>query len=178
MISFLDRYMSLHYVPLTHFQLLGMACLLVACKYEDRFVPSHKDLVTMADKAFSANELNKMEKHLLETLNFELSQPLPSHFLRRNARAAGIDAETYVLAKFLMEITELDLVLVTYKPSLIAASAFCLASGLVWENGMLSESVPGSCYTLDQLKPCLVGIANLINTITSLGCKVLHHLHF
>ena len=164
--------MSLQYVPLTNFQLLGMACLLVACKYEDRFVPRHDDLVSMADKAFSGKELSQMEKLLLESLNYDLSLPLPSHFLRRFARAAVTDAETYTLAKFLLEISKLDLMLVTYKPSLVAASAFCLARGLVLENTKLSDSVPSSFYSLDQLKPCLVGFAKVLKIVESLGCKV------
>ena len=175
MISLLDRYMSLHHVPLTSFQLLGMACLLVACKYEDRFVPSHNDLISMADKAFSAKDLSHMEKSLLESLSYDLSAPLPSHFLRRYARAAVIDAETYTLAKFLLEISKLDLILVTYKPSLVAASAFCLASSLVWENGKLSDSVPGSFYSIDQLRPCVSGIAKVMKMIEPLGCKVTIH---
>lgn len=172
MISLLDRYMSLHYVPLTSFQLLGMSCLLVSCKYEDRFVPSHNELINMADEAFSSKQLTNMEKSLLESLNYNLSLPLPSHFLRRLARASCCDAEMYTLAKFFLEISTLDSKLVTYKPSLLAASAFCLARSLALESEKLIDWLPGSKYSLDQLRPCATGIAKVMTIIGTLGCKV------
>ncbi len=130
-ISLVDRYMSCHVVYITQFQVVAMACLLVACKYEDRFIPTRRELAAMADHAFSELELDQMERQLLEALDFDLSQPLPTYFLRRIARAVRIDLETYVVSKFLMEAAMLDSVMVTFKPSLVATTCFSLASGFV-----------------------------------------------
>ncbi|EDO32608.1 predicted protein, partial [Nematostella vectensis] len=126
-VALVDRYMSLRTVPVAHFQLLGMACLLVACKYEDRFVPTREELVAMADQAFDQSELMHMETRLLTCLEFDLAQPLPTFFLRPIARASAIDLETYVVSKFIMEAAMLDAIMVTFKPSIIAATAFFMA---------------------------------------------------
>ena len=46
-----------------------------------------------------------MELDVLRALDFNLGKPLPLHFLRRNSKAAGVDAKQHNFAKFFMEMT-------------------------------------------------------------------------
>ncbi|XP_001624708.3 G2/mitotic-specific cyclin S13-7 isoform X2 [Nematostella vectensis] len=170
-VALVDRYMSLRTVPVAHFQLLGMACLLVACKYEDRFVPTREELVAMADQAFDQSELRHMETRLLTCLEFDLAQPLPTFFLRPIARASAIDLETYVVSKFIMEAAMLDAIMVTFKPSIIAATAFFMARGFVWEDGRLIQTVPGSGYKYEDLRPCLLRMSEVLLDLENMECK-------
>ena len=46
-----------------------------------------------------------MELDVLRALDFNLGKPLPLHFLRRNSKAAGVDAKQHNFAKYFMEMT-------------------------------------------------------------------------
>jgi hypothetical protein len=57
--------------------------MFVAAKYEEVYSPEVADFVYITDEAFTKQQILAMERHILETLNFELSRPLPINFLRR-----------------------------------------------------------------------------------------------
>lgn len=46
-------------------QLVGMACMLVACKFEEMYVPDIKDFEYIADNAFTKQQIIKMEIKVL-----------------------------------------------------------------------------------------------------------------
>lgn len=52
-------------VEKTELQLVGMACMLVACKFEEMYVPDIKDFEYIADNAFSKQQIMKMEIKVL-----------------------------------------------------------------------------------------------------------------
>ena len=59
-----------------------------------------------------------MEKKIFAALNFNLSKPLPIHFLRRFAKAAGsLGDRQYTAAKYFMELASIDYEMTKFKPS-------------------------------------------------------------
>jgi len=66
--------------------------MLVACKYEEMYVPLVGDFAYIADDAFSKAQIREMEMLILSELNFELGRPLPLHFLRRASKAGNASA--------------------------------------------------------------------------------------
>lgn len=59
-----------------------------------------------------------MEKKVFKTLSFNLSKPLPIHFLRRFAKAAApLGDRQYMAAKYFMELASIDYELAWTKPS-------------------------------------------------------------
>lgn len=59
-----------------------------------------------------------MEKKVFEALGYNLSKPLPIHFLRRFAKAAGaLGDRQYLAAKYFMELASIDYDMTKYKPS-------------------------------------------------------------
>lgn len=59
-----------------------------------------------------------MEKRIFETLDFNLSKPLPIHFLRRFTKAAGtLGDRQYMAAKYFLELASIEYDLTKYKPS-------------------------------------------------------------
>lgn len=59
-----------------------------------------------------------MEKKVFEALGFNLAKPLPIHFLRRFAKAAGaLGDRQYMAAKYFMELASIDYEMTKYNPS-------------------------------------------------------------
>lgn len=61
-----------------------------------------------------------MEKKIIQALGFNLSKPLPIHFLRRFAKAAGaLGDRKYMAAKYFMELAAIEYEMTQYNPSMV-----------------------------------------------------------
>uniref|UniRef100_A0A672Q9A6 G2/mitotic-specific cyclin-B2-like n=1 Tax=Sinocyclocheilus grahami TaxID=75366 RepID=A0A672Q9A6_SINGR len=140
-------------------QLVGVTAMLIACKYEEMYVPMVGDFAYIADDAFTKAQIREMEMLVLSELNFELGRPLPLHFLRRASKAGNADAEKHTLAKYFLELTLLDYDMVHFNPSETAAAALCL-SQLVLDGQKWSPTQQHySSYDETHLKPVMQHIA-------------------
>ena len=103
-VAIIDRYLQVEIgrgsVTRNKLQLVGVAAMLVAAKYEEIYAPEVKDFVYITDRAYTEREILKMEIKILSVLNFDLGRPLPLHFLRRASKAGGVEAITHTLAKY------------------------------------------------------------------------------
>lgn len=64
--------------------------MFIACKFEEMYCTDVGDLSLITDKAYTKREILSMEVKMLKKLNFNISFPLPLHFLRRNSKAGGV----------------------------------------------------------------------------------------
>ena len=71
-------------------QLVGVAALFVASKYEETYVPSIDDFIFITDNKYTKSEMRQMEINILKAMNFMLCKPLPLHFLRRFSKAGRV----------------------------------------------------------------------------------------
>ncbi|XP_003739362.1 G2/mitotic-specific cyclin-B [Galendromus occidentalis] len=128
-VSILDRYMSETDMEVSRskFQLVGVACMLVACKYEEMYLPSVSDFAYMCDGAYTSDDILRMERIVLSTLQFEFAKPLSAHFLRRFSKAGGADSLTHTMAKYFLELALYDYSLVHCNPSVVAAASLFIA---------------------------------------------------
>jgi hypothetical protein len=53
-------------------QLVGVAAMFVACKYEEMYVPAIDDFVYMTDNTYTKSEIRQMEISILKTMDFML----------------------------------------------------------------------------------------------------------
>jgi hypothetical protein len=67
--------LSLADITSCNFQLVGMACLLLASKLEEIYALRVKDLVIASDHSFTEQQLKDMEKHLVVVLKWSLHSP-------------------------------------------------------------------------------------------------------
>merc|ERR1712096_201685 len=104
-VAILDRFLQVEVgsVSRNKLQLVGVAAMLVAAKYEEVYSPEIKDFVYITDEAYTEKDILRMEIRILATLNFDLGRPLPIHFLRRASKAGGVEATTHTLAKYALE---------------------------------------------------------------------------
>lgn len=86
----IDAYLERQDVSKMELQLVGVTGLLLACKYEEMYVPAIDDFVYMTDNTYTSAQIRAMEISMLKTLGFALGKPLPLHFLRRFSKAGQV----------------------------------------------------------------------------------------
>lgn len=170
-VAVLDRYLqdNTRAVDRNSLQLVGVAAMLVASKYEEIYAPEIKDFVYITDKAYTEKDIMAMELKILHGLMFNLGRPLPLHFLRRASKVGGVEAATHTLAKYIMELSLGDYSLVSEPPSRLAAAALAFSIRVlepgttsmkeVWTN--LLQRHTG--YTLPSLLPTIQRLAAIVD---------------
>ncbi len=71
-------------------QLIGIAALFLAAKYEEITVPAVEDLVYISAASFKESDLYEMEREMFRTIGFDISRPISLNFLRRYSKAAYV----------------------------------------------------------------------------------------
>lgn len=56
-INFIDRFLSKHVVPRSQLQLVGVACMWVAAKYEEIYPPNVADFCYITDSTYSKEQV-------------------------------------------------------------------------------------------------------------------------
>ncbi|KAF7296095.1 MFS domain-containing protein [Mycena kentingensis (nom. inval.)] len=126
-VNLIDRFLTARTVSTNKVQLVGMACLLIAAKYEETVAPAIENYVFIADGATTADEMRTAEQHILRSLEWDLRYPNPMHYLRRISKADGYSPNTRTLGKYLAEISCVDHRLIGVPPSMLSAAAMWLA---------------------------------------------------
>ncbi|XP_009399851.2 cyclin-A1-4-like isoform X1 [Musa acuminata AAA Group] len=132
-VNYIDRYLSGNEINRQRLQLLGVACMLIAAKYEEICAPQVEEFCYITDNTYFKDEVLEMEADVLKYLKFEMTAPTSKCFLRRFIRAAqGSDEvpalQLEFLACYIAELSLLEYNLFCYAPSIIAASAIFLAN--------------------------------------------------
>ncbi|CAN6655693.1 G2/mitotic-specific cyclin-1 [Trichomonascus vanleenenianus] len=146
-VNIIDRFMSIRVVSLQKVQLVGIAALFIAAKYEEVYTPSVRNYAYVTDGGYNEEEILNAERYVLQELNFELSYPNPMNFLRRISKADDYDLETRTIGKYLMEISLFDHRMMKYCPSDVAGAAMFLSRRILnrseWNANLVHYS--GDC---------------------------------
>ncbi|KAL5743656.1 hypothetical protein ACOSQ2_026772 [Xanthoceras sorbifolium] len=122
-INIIDRFLSVKIVPRKELQLVGMSATLMASKYEEIWAPEVNDLVCIADRVYTHEQILMMEKTILAKLEWTLTVPTHYVFLVRFIKASIPDQETENMVYFLAELGMMNYDTIMYCPSMVAASA-------------------------------------------------------
>ncbi|KAG2630307.1 cyclin-A3-2-like [Panicum virgatum] len=167
-ISYVDRFLSANLLSRDKLQLLGVAAMLIAAKYEEISPPHAEDFCYITDNTYTKQELLKMESDILKLLQFELGNPTIKTFLRRFTRSAHEDKKRSILlmeflGSYLAELSLLDYGCLRFLPSIVAASVMFVARLTInpdvnpWNKKL--QKVTG--YKVSELKDCIVSIHDL-----------------
>jgi hypothetical protein len=72
--------------------------LLMVTKYEEIYPPTLKDFIYITGDAYTAEEVLEMERKILFSLDFDISQCSSYRFLERLSKLAKIDSVTFFLS--------------------------------------------------------------------------------
>ena len=126
-INIIDRFLEKERVTKSRLQLVGVTALLIASKYEEIYPPELKDFVYITDRAYTKQDVLSMEFSILNALSFDLTFPTPFRFLEKYSKKLGADEQMTNYASFLLELALVDIRMLQYLPSVLAASAMALA---------------------------------------------------
>ena len=125
-INIIDRYLSKKDINRKYLQLLGITSLFIACKYEEIYAPSSKDLIFMTDNAYKIEEMIKMESDVLNIVHFNLTYPTSLRFLEIYKHILDLDDINYYRCCYLNEICLINYNLCSFSPSIIACACLYL----------------------------------------------------
>jgi len=159
-VNLIDRYLEKQEkVRRSQLQLVGVTAMFIASKYEEIYAPECRDFVYISDKAYTREQILKMEGDMLSKLNFQLTTPNALVFLKRFTKVAGILAnprtKTELLANYLVELTLQDYKMLKYLPSTIAAAATYLALKTMGQQPWTPELLQHACYAEAAILPCV-----------------------
>ena len=118
----IDTYLSIKYIKRCDFQLLGLGCLYIACKFQEIYYPQLKDCVEETDGAYTKEDLLKIENDILKTTNYNLLPPSQEDFYNIISKYFGFNEKQYYFGKYFMENSLIDYNMIKYSPSVIAVS--------------------------------------------------------
>lgn len=183
-VSLLDRYLRLSRgVARERLQLVGITALLVASKYEEVSPLEVKSAVDVTDCAYTAKEVLLTECGMLRTLDFEVACPTIAHFLPQLQAVSRIQRQLDFglysffgsttsgkvgelcdeMAWYLAELSLLDVKMVRFLPSHVAAAAILVSNRLfgrvpAWPQhlqdftGLTEQALAGCALDLDRLQ--------------------------
>ena len=142
-LNLIDRYLSTTSIYRNKLQLVGVTAMLIASKYEEIYPPIVSDFVYITDNAYTREEILKMEERMLTNLQFGIHFTSPYRFLERFLTLKNASETEKNFALFMLEGTLIQYQMLSYKPSVLAASSLYLASKLCfskepWSNRMAS----------------------------------------
>jgi len=166
-VAILDRFLqdNAHKIERKQLQLVGVAAMFIAAKYEEMYAPEIGDFVYITDRAYSESQIREMEMKILAALGFDLGRPLPLHFLRRNSKAGNVDALTHTLAKYVMELTLVNYEMAHWEPSKLAAAALALSLYVLDRDEKSVEElwtptlIHYTSYSLDKIRSTIQELA-------------------
>nr|XP_008963182.3 cyclin-P isoform X2 [Pan paniscus] len=158
-VHLLDSYLSAGRVRLHRLQLLGVACLFVACKMEECVLPEPAFLCLLSADSFSRAELLRAERRILSRLDFRLHYPGPLLCLGLLAALAGSSPQVMLLATYLLELSLLEAEAAGWEPGRRAAAALSLAHRLLAGAGSRLQPELYSPEELGTLEPCMARAA-------------------
>ena len=171
-INIIDRYLSKKNINRKILQLLGVASLYIACKYEEIYAPSSKDLIFMTDNAYSKEEFLKMESDILDVINYDMTYPTSLNFLEIFRYYLDLDEINFFRCSYLNEITLLNYNFCSFNPSLVACACLYLnlKSNILCNKGYNEDKlfhVTG--YKKDEIQNCLGKLVDAVKKINEAG---------
>ena len=118
----IDTYLSIKFIKRSDFQLLGLGCMYISCKFHEIFYPILKDCVEITDGAYTKEDLLRIEKDILKTINYNVLPPSKDDFYNIIAKAFEFGEKQYYLGKFFMENSLIDYNMIKYPSSVIAVA--------------------------------------------------------
>ena len=152
-----------------HYQLLAGACLYIASKCDGRNIKCN-DISFCADNVFNGKQIMGAEDIVLRQLKWKLAYPVVLDFVLAFVSAAGLQENSRLVwtMRYIAEQALQSPIYLSFKPSLIAASVFVLASICLQEQDLWPASLARQTgYGWEDLEACTVSLSRLVEDVRS-----------
>ncbi|KAG9438982.1 hypothetical protein H6P81_019147 [Aristolochia fimbriata] len=174
-VHIVDLYLSMETVRRKELQLVGVAAMLIASKYEEIWAPEVNDFICISDQAYVREQILAMEKAILNKLEWSLTVPTPYVFIVRFLKASSSDQKMEHLVFFLVELGLMQYCMIKYCPSMIAASAVYAARCTLEKCPQWSETLEHHTgYSEPQLQDCARLLVSFHSRAAESGLKSVH----
>ena len=131
-VNIVDRFLDQRQTTRQRLQLVGVAAMRIASKFEEFTAIGKTAAVLMTSSAYTVDDVLRMEVCILTALKFVICVPTAAHFLRRFQRLNKCpeDSAHGHLMHYLLELALLDLRMTRYEPSRLVAAAALLSNKL------------------------------------------------
>lgn len=134
-LNIIDQYTTLAYIDISQYQLVAIAAMLIASKYEEYYAPEIKDFIVVTKGLFSKDQIIKMEYSILCELKFDILFTSSYKFLEYFyiICSENENKKLFHLAQYILEISQMDVSVMKYKQSMRAGSALYMARKILKE---------------------------------------------
>ena len=160
-LNIIDRYLAQIQVHRQKLQLVGVASMLIASKYEEIYPPEVRDFVYITDKAYNKEEIIAMEAEILRTLEYNITTPSQYRFLELYSKLANLSEADFTLTHYIIELSTVEYKMLRYNPSLITASAIYLTNKIKKRETTWTPACAVK-YTEQDLKRCAKDLCVLL----------------
>ncbi|XP_067828386.1 G2/mitotic-specific cyclin-B3-like isoform X1 [Heptranchias perlo] len=126
-VKMVDRFLSKQLCQREALQLVGATSLLIAAKFEELCPLYVDDFLYICDDSYKREEILRMERTILQVLEFDINIPTAYCFLRHYAKYAEVGTKTLALARYICELTLQDYSYVEERASCLASACLSLA---------------------------------------------------
>lgn len=173
-VNIVDRFLAIKPVTRTKLQLVGITAMLLASKYEEIYSPEVRDFIHIADSAYNRDEVLRMERLVLTTMDFNMSASTPLHFLRRFSKASKSDSRTHTLSKYLSELTLTEYSMLKFLPSQIAAASVYIARCMTGRSPWSATLEHYSALRVEDFIDCAKELNQILKKTLMVGYKLEH----
>lgn len=162
-VDIVDRLLSCRTVTKSKLHLVGLGALMIASKFEETYAPPISDLRICSENAYTESEMLRVERVILNALDFNFCIPTPLMFLRRYSKAAQSDSATHTLSKYICELSVVAYDMIQFLPSHIAVAAVFLARRM---KNISPNWCPNLLYhadvTAEEIQPCAIALNRVL----------------
>lgn len=122
-----DRFLCKEKVDKEYFQLLCIAVVMISAKFNEIYYPNYSAILSVFGKEnnYTVKQACTMELLILRTLDYNLFPITPSYFFEIICKIINLSTTEYYLGSLMIELTQFDFSLYSYKNSLIVQSILC-----------------------------------------------------
>ena len=167
-LNLVDRFLSEKTISRQRLQLVGITAMFIASKYEEILSPVVCDFVKITKEAYSKEEVLRMERIMLQVLDFNLTIASPNVFLKRYLKCGRCtELQTYI-AIYLTELSLMDYSQLEFTPSTLACAAVYLSKHLTQDLEKWDETLQYYTEkTEEDVKPCAKVLLRYLKKISA-----------
>lgn len=124
--NIIDRFLARRYVDKEFLQCVGISATHIAAKFEEVYPPDISDWLRLSCDTYDREQILKMEKVILESIDYKLNTPTAIHFLEKLIKDSP-DNVQYISRKILSYAIQTANAL-EFRPSQLASAVFEFSS--------------------------------------------------